>query len=247
MSNILSRVAASRRRIVPQSVDDFVGLQVCRALRDESHAYDYLLLARRSNARMLLSAFHSIQDAVATGWPVHDSFVAGLNATTGREASLHSDRLIALSIERHKLGLAVFRGLRLEHKHVRHLHTNLTKAQLGAAAFVRWALAQFGDGGVVIETEPKSDTARAQIYRSIVAAVRESATSLWQINSAELIGAYSHPEPATRGEFRKIVAGIWRSLTFEVSDRVLLDGIGLGLLASVKRQLDGEELQRGEG
>jgi hypothetical protein len=248
MSDILARVTASRKRIEPESVDDFVGLQICRALADDDHAYDYLLLARRSNSRMLISAFHAIQSAAATGWPVLDSFAVALGDTTGREDPLRSNSIIAVSFERHRIAIVVFRGLQIEHHQVRYLSSDLENAERAATGLLHWALSQFNDCSVVVETgRDAHGTAHAQLSRSLIGAIRATATPFFEVNLAELLSAYRHPACIGRGDFRRIVAGIWPALSLGPADRVTLDALGLGLSAQVTRELNrGEPVKESE-
>lgn len=240
MSEILSQIAAERSTVQPGSGAEFLALQIARALDEEAHAFDYILLSRRYTVASLLSAYQSVRAHSASGWPKLDHFIAAL-AAEHRPAPLPKLELIAFRLERRHMSLAFFDGFRLDFARIRNLPPRATLAERSIARFASWAINQFPNASVALEVV-EGEKRRTRINRTaaLLAIASERGIPVWQMSRSELFHATAHPSSRTRGQFRAHAERIFPDLAVRFAARGVLDAGLLGLYVQCKRLLESE-------
>lgn len=237
MPEILAQFVKSKR-LVPASVDAFIGLQVGRALEDEEHLRDYLLAGERFSAASVLAAYRVFCDCRSLKYPGPNFYtlIRGLNYPEGLPLN---SQLVALCVGPRSLALAVFVATRLEYTQVRELPSDGHKAETSALGFLGSVLDRFPDACFTIECRRSRGmaTRQALLVERIRSAIRTAAVPLWEIEPVSLFRAFAEPSCRSRTQYREIVAGIWPNLSEQRAKRALLDAAGLGLFVQTKRLL----------
>jgi hypothetical protein len=243
MYSILSRVAASSRRIVVTTSDEFFGLQIARRLGDAADVRDYVTAGSHTSAAGLLAAYRVIK---AT--PLHTAEVNGPRFRAAVKTLAHRPlpdshaTLIALRVSRGRIAAAVFTGLRLEYVQVRELASVGYKAHLSAITFVRGITDRYPGCTLAIEEHhAKGESRSAELTRVIVSSANDFKIPLSIHSQSALYEAYAEPACVSRAQFRDVVAGIFPALALRFRHRLVYDAVGLALYVQVWRLLNQEE------
>lgn len=242
MPEILSQLQKVRR-ITPETPEQFVALQVARALHDEEHAADYLSAAGRFPLATILVAYRVLNAYGPPADRISHHFRTVLLNVQGRGITNSEAQVLSLRIGRRTVAIAVFCGLNLELVRVRELPSDPLAAEGSAAAFISRVLDDLPGCTVALEKPAHEvNTRQAGLHTLALKTVRGSGSPLWLIESSELFQAFAHPGCWTRTQFREVVSTIRPELLLRFENRAVLDAVGLGLLIQAKRFLDEERI-----
>ena len=85
MNGILDSVIASSQAFRPQSVVEYIALQLAKKLGDTDQLWNYLSLFERHSLQVILEAFASAQESRLTGKELITVFEESLVALTQKE------------------------------------------------------------------------------------------------------------------------------------------------------------------
>jgi hypothetical protein len=239
MTQILDRIADSLHgEFRPASPDDYLALRLAARLGDPGAAAHYTVLISQYSLERLVYAFHKAMECRQrrdqAGRLFHDYL---LRNSGGGDIS--HPRLVAVRVERRTIAIAVFAGTHLEGRRVLHLCSKPNRAEDSASGFIRSVLSDSDCSSVVIEPQPsQQDIQRSILHRAVVAQIRASNISMWEISKSTLLGAFAHPPLRTRGELRDIMVAIWPVPRFKRSEISALDAFALGLFIQTERLLN---------
>ena len=242
MPDILHHVQIGlSRRVSPQTPEQYVALQVARALHDDKQAIDYLTAASRFPLVSILTAYRVLQVYGPPREHITHHFRTVLLNLQGHRLSDTRAQIVSFRIERRAVAVTVLDGFAVDLVQVRELPSEAEKADDSAVTFIRRILDDFPGCMVAFEKTPqKDDTRQAELHALTLQAVRDSGSPLWLIETNDLIGSFSVPECRSRAQFREVVNGIWPDILLRCANRAVLDAAGLGLFIQAKRLLDTE-------
>ena len=235
MTQILDRIAQSRRSTFrPASPDDYFALRLATRLGEPAAAAHYAELISHYPREKLIRAFHEAMDAAASGGNPGHLFHDYLPRNGGNGHIPHI-RLVAVRVERRTIATASFVGTHLDGRRVLHLSSNAVRAEDSTASFIRSVLSEADCSSVGIENAPgKQDSLRFLLHQTIVAQIRATDISLWEISKTTLLEAFGHPPLRTRTELRELMRTIWPP-NFKRSEICALDAIALGQFIQTER------------
>jgi hypothetical protein len=236
MTQILDQIAESRRNpFRPASPDDYFALRLAHRLGEPEAAAHYALLASQYPQEKLIAAFRKAtcgEPRAKAGRTFHEYLRPDRNGNGG----LPRPRLLALRVERRTIAVAVFAGTHLEGRRVLQLSSNPARAESSAASFIRSVLSQADCKSVAIETAPdQTDILRSVLHRAIVAQIRATSISLWEISKKTLLGALGYPPLRSRRELRDAALSIWPLPNLKRTQMCALDAFALGLFVQTER------------
>jgi hypothetical protein len=239
MLNILEEVEKSRARVVPETVNQFFGLQIARELSEEKNARAYLGLSDRHSISSLLRAFKVAKSAEQKT----DALISHLKiAHPGSDQILPALPLLAIRVSRRAIAAAVFVRLDLQRAVVRELPSKSALADLRAEVFMRSLLESFPESLVALEALPEAqETRQRALSLRVTQVVREEAVPLTELQPQEVLEAFSIPSGRNRAQVRAVLERIFPELPERFPNRAILDACALGLLVQSTRLIAGSE------
>jgi hypothetical protein len=232
MTSILDRISRpSSHLFVPATADEFFALRLAKDLGEPQAVRHYVqLLDEHKEGKLLVAYRRASQGSVANRAL---RFHQELSRLSAARPIVSVPKLAAIKVERRSIAAAVFIGNHLDYTQVRQLSSQHEKAEATAIGFTNWIIHSFSIQSVALELQPPdSDIQRAILYRTVTAAVRASAASIWEISLKELLAAYGHPALKFRNQLRDAVRQMWKAR----GDRLtLLDAVALGLYVQTER------------
>jgi hypothetical protein len=138
--------------------------------------------------------------------------------------------LISIRIERRRLAVAVFSGLRLEYHDVRELPTDSHKARVATRRFVSWIVATFPPEAVAVETvTAREGTRRTELAHIVGGTLMLLRTPRIHVSSPEVLGGFAAPALRTKKELRAVGAALWPELAARHVHPSTFDAATLGL------------------
>jgi hypothetical protein len=241
MPSILDQVAARiHSAFRPQTIREFFALKLAQKLNDAAAVRHYLQLAEHYSEEQLLTAYNRTLASAARPSPGCDlgrmfqTAVARLNSDGGSGFRCDASRLLSIRVERRAVSVALLLGTQLEYVQTRQLSSIRARAENSTASFIDWVLRQFEVESAALElVSADEEIQRMTLTHLVVANMRESALPVWEIDKAELLAAYGHPQPRFRREVREAVEAIWPALP--ENDEGALDAAALGLHIQTER------------
>lgn len=143
--------------------------------------------------------------------------------------------LISIRIERRRLAVAVFAGLRLEYHDVRELPTDSHKAQVATRRFVTWVVATFPPEVVALETvTAREGTRRAELAHVVGGTLMLLRAPRLHVAAPDVLGAFATPALRTKKELREVGAALWPELAARRVHPATFDAAALGLHVQMK-------------
>lgn len=149
-----------------------------------------------------------------------------------------SEEIVAVSIQRRCIAVAVFSGMRLERMEVRQLSSNGAQAATTVHRLITRLLRAHPVMTAALESTPAaSTTRRAELVRLVHTLFTDKGLYITTTGVPTLLAAYSLPPCRTRKRLREIVSGIWPALQPRFGTSAVLDAAALGLHAEVQSYL----------
>jgi hypothetical protein len=148
-----------------------------------------------------------------------------------------TDRLIAITVQRRTIAVAVFDGLRLERALPHTLPSSELQAKNSAMLFLRRMLQTFPTNLVAVEVAPSNGTVRIKIQKHILTQLRSLSLPIQEVTEAEILSAYRVPALTSRMEMRCIASRILPVNSEGHLAQEALDAAIIGLCVQVDRSI----------
>jgi hypothetical protein len=150
-----------------------------------------------------------------------------------------SDTLMAISLQRRCVAVAIFSDMKLERMEVRQLSHDSLRASTTVHRLIAGLLQAHPVQRAVLEVLPgDSSTRRADLARLAHTLLADRGIPVTRTNVADLRRAFSIPPCRTRKAVREIVARCWPALLPRFETPTVLDAAALGLHAQIQGYLD---------
>jgi hypothetical protein len=138
--------------------------------------------------------------------------------------------VVSIRVERRRLAVAVFSGLRLEYHQVRELPADGQQAKAAARRFIAWVVETFNPELVAVETgAAKEGSRRADLAHIVGGVLMLLRAARVHVAASEVLDSYSTPALRTRKELRSIAAVLWPDLAARRVHPATFDAAALGL------------------
>lgn len=138
--------------------------------------------------------------------------------------------VVGIRIERRRIAVAVFSGLRLEYHQVRELPANRRQAKVATHRFVSWIIETFHPELVAVETVTAAEgTQRAELAHIVGGALMLLRAARVHVAAAEILGAFSAPGLRTKKDLHSIAEALWPELGARRVHSATFDAAALGL------------------
>lgn len=150
-----------------------------------------------------------------------------------------TDALMAISIQRRCLAVAVFEGMKLERMEVRHLSHDVITASTTVHRLIERLLRAHPVCHAVLDVIPDATTTRrADLARLAHQLLADRGIPASTISPATLQRALSLPPCRTRKALRDLVTVWWPALLPRFNTPTVLDAAALGLYAQIQVYLN---------
>lgn len=140
-----------------------------------------------------------------------------------------SYRLLTIHVERRRIAVALFSGLRLDYAQVRELSSRDDLARRSTRSFIAWLAETFEPEFAAVESLDVPDgTRRFALHRAVTSALRYSCVAQTEVGAAEVRAALGVPGIATKSELRVAAAVLWPDIA-GFNHPAVLDAAALGL------------------
>jgi len=229
MTSIFDRLAVRRplAQFRPTTVRELFVLRLAQKLGEPAAAQHYAELAR---GHRTLNHGHSPRD-------LGRSFHVELASAREQNGHAHTERLLAIKVERRSIAVAVFVGSTLDFHDVRHLSSQPEKAESSAIGFLSWVISSFDIESSALERMTNgNEIRRAVLNHAILTMLRASAIPVWEISKRELLEAYGYPPLRSRVELRQAThTMLWSMFNTEKPNCQEIDAASLGLHVQTER------------
>jgi len=142
---------------------------------------------------------------------------------------------LSIRIERRRIAVAVFSGLRLEYHQVRELSADGSEAKRTAQRFTNWLADVFDPALVVIEaTGTQEGTRRAELAHVVAGTLMLRRIPRLRIEPRDVLGNFAVPGLRTKKSLRALAASIWPELPARYVHPAAYDAAALGLHVQMK-------------
>jgi hypothetical protein len=143
--------------------------------------------------------------------------------------------LLSIRIERRRIAVAIFSGLRLEYHQVRELSSAEDEAKRTTQRFINWLVDVFDPALVVIEDAgAKEGTRRAELAHVVAGTLMLRRVPRVRIEPREVLGSFAVPGLRTKKSLRVIAESIWPELPARHVHPATYDAAALGLHVQMK-------------
>jgi hypothetical protein len=121
--------------------------------------------------------------------------------------------LLSITIERRRVAIAVFSGLRLEYHQVRELSAAEDEAARSTRIFIEWAIDQFKPARIAIQAPPPISAHRRLTLHAVVRGTLIShPTQPAELDPATLRDYFATPSLRNKTQLRRIAPRLWPAL-----------------------------------
>jgi hypothetical protein len=150
-----------------------------------------------------------------------------------------NDALMAMSIQRRCVAVAVFANMKLERMEVRQLSHDGMRAATTVHRLITRMLAAHPVKHAALEIIPgASTTRRAELARLAHTVFAERGVPVVKTSTSALLQAFSIPRCRTRKALREMVSSWWPALLSRFGTPTVLDAAALGLHAQIQSYFD---------
>lgn len=144
-----------------------------------------------------------------------------------------TDRIMALSVGRRYMALAVFSGLRPEHTDLHSLPTSATQSGRRATEFLRRMVQAFRPSYVILKEAPTDGSIRQGLHSSVLHELRAHSVPIQEVSMPELLSAFAIPPLTSTVQLRMI----GRVILPMIGDMRLLDVCLAALYVQIERAI----------
>jgi hypothetical protein len=144
----------------------------------------------------------------------------------------------AMSIQRRTAAIAIFRDLHLEGVVVRHIPSDINRAENTIMGFAHEMCSHFQISAIAIETSERTTPRLERSYACARKAFDEESVSLHEVPLRELMESYAYRPLKLRQQLRRIGRKIWPVLENKRYGITALDAALVGLCLQTKRLLN---------
>ncbi len=143
--------------------------------------------------------------------------------------------LLSIRIERRRIAVAVFSGMRLEYHQVRELSADSHRAQETARRFLIWIVDAFNPALVVMESDGAAEgTRRAELAHVVAGTLMLLKVPRLRIAASEVMGSFAAPGLRTKKSLRSVAAMLWPEVAERHVHEATYDAAALGLHVQMK-------------
>lgn len=143
--------------------------------------------------------------------------------------------VLSIRIERRRIAVAVFSGVRLEYHQVRELSSDPERAKLTSRRFTDWLVDVFQPALGVIEAADGTEGARRSELTHVVAGtLMLRRVPRVRITTHELLSSFAVPALRTKKTLRAVAATLWPELPARHVHPAAYDAAALGLHVQMK-------------